>query len=203
MCMRMKSGGISFQNYELEHIRIQNFNQDKTLFFLLSIKLKYFFEQNMEDLLSLNSSTTKKEAKVKKFDNLNLGEYVVKSFKLKETNFGLRVFVEVDNFYLTLPPRFSDKINSAEQIAELNEKKFKMIYGGKDVDEFNKLIIDFVQLKQSEDPIETEVIETQRLEDDTDMEMNSSQEFEFVRTVKRKLGENSTQKQYANKKLRK
>lgn len=101
----------------------------------------------MEDLLSLNSSATKKSVKIKRFDDLENGEYIVKSFKLKDTPYGLRVHVEIDNFYLSLPPRFSDKINSVEQIAQLNAKKFKMIYGGKNAEEFNRLIIDFLPLK--------------------------------------------------------
>lgn len=70
----------------------------------------------------------------------------VKSFKLKNTPYGLRLHVQVDNFYLSLPPRFSDKINSDEQLAELNSNKLKMIYGGKNAEEFNMLIIDFVPL---------------------------------------------------------
>lgn len=86
------------------------------------------------------------EGKIKKFDNLSTGEYMVKSFKLKETQFGLRVYVEVDDFYLVLPARFFDKINSVQQLDELNENKFKMVYNGKNKDEFNKLMIDFIPL---------------------------------------------------------
>lgn len=151
----------------------------------------------MEDLLSLNSSTTKKEARVKKFDNLKIGEYVVKSFKLKDTTFGLRVFVEIDDFYLSLPPRFSDKINSSEQIVELNGKKFKMIYGGKDLEEFNKLIIDFVQLDEPED---VEIIPTQHYEEE--LGSDTSAEIEHLRRPKRTLGEKSLKNQYSNKKQR-
>lgn len=103
----------------------------------------------MEDLLSLNSSATKSNARMKRFDDLQVGTYIVKSFQLKETTFGLRVVVEIDNFYLTLPPRFSDKMNSEEQILELNAKKWTMVYGGKNASEFNKLIIDFKPLKDS------------------------------------------------------
>lgn len=102
--------------------------------------------EKMEDLLNLNSSATKAVAKSKRFDDLKIGEYLVKTFKLKEFPFGLRLLVEIDNFYLILPPRFSDKINSEQQLAEINAKKFKMVYGGKDPGEFNKLIIDFVLL---------------------------------------------------------
>lgn len=99
----------------------------------------------MEDLLSLNTSNQKtaNHEAVKKFDNLVIGDYLVKSFQLKDTKFGLRVFVEIDDFYLILPARFSDKINSKEQLEELNDQKWKMEYRGKNKDEFGKLMIDF------------------------------------------------------------
>lgn len=103
----------------------------------------------MDDLLSLNASSTNAEGRIKKFDNLPIGEYLVKSFKLKVTQFGLRVYVEIDDFYVVLPARFSDKINSAEQLEELNGNKFKMVYKGKNKEEFNKLMIDFVPLKEN------------------------------------------------------
>lgn len=136
----------------------------------------------MEELLSLNSSVAKTVAKIKRFDDLENGEYIVKSFNLKDTPYGLRVFVEVENFYLTLPPRFSDKINSAEQIAELNAKHFKMVYGGKNAAEFNRLIIDFVELKDVE-------------ERETDEDDSAVEEFdENKRKSKRKLTPSSSKK---------
>lgn len=103
----------------------------------------------MEDLLNLNSSNSV-GGKVKKFDNLAPGEYLVKSFKLKETNFGLKLYVQINDYYLVLPQRYADKINSDEQLKEINEKKYKMVYKGKNKDEFNKLMIDFVALKSDE-----------------------------------------------------
>lgn len=44
----------------------------------------------MEDLLNLNASNHKSGEKVKKFDDFANGEYLVKSFKLKDTPFGFR-----------------------------------------------------------------------------------------------------------------
>lgn len=136
----------------------------------------------MEDLLSLNSSVAKITPKIKRFDDLENGEYVVKSFKLKETPFGLRVFVEINNFYLSLPPRFSDKINSVDQIAELNVKKFKMVYGGKNAEEFNKLILDFVPLKDGDG------VGNQNNEDD------SEEEEDAQPRRKRSYGQSSSKK---------
>lgn len=134
----------------------------------------------MEDLLSLNSSVVKVEPKIKRFDDLENGEYVVKLFKLKETPFGLRVLVQINNFYLSLPPRFSDKINSVDQIAELNTKKFKMVYGGKNAEEFNKLILDFVPLKDG--------VGNQNNEDD------SEEEGDAQPRRKRSYGQSSSKK---------
>lgn len=105
----------------------------------------------MEDLLHLNASN-KSSDKIKKFENLDRGTYLVKSFELKETPFGLRLFVKIDDFGLILPPRYSDKINSDEQLKELNDGKFKMIYRGKNKDEYNKLMIDFKSLGEDEAP---------------------------------------------------
>lgn len=125
----------------------------------------------MEDLLSLNSSTTKSIARMKRFDDLQEGTYIIKSFQLKETTFGLRVVVQIDNFYLALPPRFSDKINSEDQILELNSKKWTMVYGGKDAKEFNKLIIDFKPLKDGK-----HLNQTTDEDDDDDVDDDSAEE---------------------------
>lgn len=150
-------------------------------------------EIKMEDLLSLNYSSAKKETKIKKFDSLENGEYTVKSFKLKDTNFGLRVFAEIDNFYLSLPPRFSDKINSEEQIAEINSKKWKMTYGGKDAAEFNKLIIDFKQMEKPKSQ-EAQIIESETADSE---EMLTPRDSRVKRSVEERP------KQYGNRKIRK
>lgn len=124
-----------------------NFN--RITFVLTTIQLNYCQEKSikMEDLINLNTSNKSGE-KIKKFDDLTQGTYLVKSFKLKDTTFGLRLYVQIDDFYLVLPPRYTDKINSDEQLQELNGGKFKMIYHGKNKDEYNKLMIDFKPLKE-------------------------------------------------------
>lgn len=97
----------------------------------------------MDALLSLNSSAQIREAYYKKFSDLPTGSYTVKRFHLKETNFGLRLLVEIEDFYLTLPQRFSEKINTQEQVKEINRGKWRLAYGGKDIANYNKLKIDF------------------------------------------------------------
>lgn len=115
----------------------------------------------MEELLSLNSAASKKVLRYKRFGDLDVGTYIVKSFKIKNGDYGLRVLVEIDNFYMTLPLRFSDKINSEEQVAELNAKKWKMVYGGKNANEFNRLILNFKPI------VEDQFIEESATEDES------------------------------------
>lgn len=115
----------------------------------------------------------------------------MKSFKLKDTQFGLRVYVEIDDFYLVLPARFSDKINSAEQLAEINENKVKMIYNGKNKDEFNKLMIDFVQLKEDA---------AKPNQNDDESEDDAGERFSRGQSTKRKFGEGTSKVQ--NKKAK-
>lgn len=147
---------------------------NRVAFVLLTIKfssvvVKKKTSIKMEDLINLNASNKSGE-KIKKFDDLAKGVYLVKSFKLKETTFGLRLYVQIDDFYLILPPRYTDKINSADQLKELNGGKFKMIYGGKNKDEFNKLMIDFQPLKEDENT----TVDSASDEDDEDLPLVKS-----------------------------
>lgn len=104
----------------------------------------------MEDLLSFNESNRSKDI-VKKFDDLAIGEYIPKLFKLADTNYGLKIYVSIDDFWIMLPTRYSDKINSDEQIRELNNTKFKMIYSGKDQNQGNRVMLKFKPLDDDED----------------------------------------------------
>lgn len=117
----------------------------------------------MEDLLGLNESNKRVDSNVKKFDNLKVGEYFVKSFSLKENQYGLQVYVEIDDFFIILPKRFSDKINSHEQIEELNSKKFKVVYHGKNAKEGNRVMLDFTPLDE-----QSEMVDGSELDSDED-----------------------------------
>lgn len=112
----------------------------------------------MDLLLSLNASAIKREPSFKKFSDLPYGSYTVKKFVLKDTNFGLRLLVLVDDFYLTLPQRFSDKISKAGQVEELNQRKFRLVYGGKDQQNFNMLKIDFNVVEPAPEPAAAEAV---------------------------------------------
>lgn len=123
----------------------------------------------MEDLLNLNASRTQIHERARKFDELAIGEYLVKSFKLKETTFGLRLHVLFEDFFIILPERYADKINSEEQITELNNLKWKMVYNGKNKQQGNRLMLDFEKLGNS-DKKPGAAVNTSHAEDSTSEE---------------------------------
>lgn len=87
-----------------------------------------------------------------KFEDLEIGrEYVIERFELlNDTKFGACIVVYIDGDMLYLPKRFV-KILKAD-IDNLNKKNHVLIYGGKDIANSNRIIIDFELVK--EDPAE-------------------------------------------------
>lgn len=76
----------------------------------------------------------------KNFDQLDIGEHKIKQFAIKDTQYGTRIQVTIEDFYVFLPARFSDKITSESEIDELNATPCIMIYKGK---EKNCIQLDF------------------------------------------------------------
>lgn len=71
------------------------------------------------------------------FTNLKPGEYTITNFAIVQTTYGERIKVEMGDQFLFLPDRFNEKIK-VEHLAELNRYPKRMIYGGKDPEEFNR-----------------------------------------------------------------
>ncbi|DAC81321.1 hypothetical protein QKK82_gp03 [Mayetiola barley midge adintovirus] len=79
----------------------------------------------------------------KSFKDLAVGEYIVNSFVVVETkNYGQRIRINLDEYYMYLPERFQQMLDAAT-IAELNGGPKVMIYSGKDATDQNRLILDF------------------------------------------------------------
>lgn len=79
-----------------------------------------------------------------KFDDLTVGSrYEIDHFALVDTQYGRRVSVWINEDILHLPIRFVKEISTQEQIDALNENKYVMIYGGKDLNRKNRILIDF------------------------------------------------------------
>lgn len=92
---------------------------------------------------------------IKKFDDLAIGTYLVSSFSLKDTKYGRRIFVNIGEFCVVLPPRFMERVNKQKQIDELNASSFNMIYNGKDKDKKDLLMLKFVEVFETSDDDDT------------------------------------------------
>lgn len=99
----------------------------------------------------LNAACTGKTFKPSKpFTDISPGEYRVVQFKLIQTKtYGIRLTVELEDFMAWMPQRFATAINDQQKIDELNttaeKKNLFMFYDGKDVDNFNRLKLSFLQ----------------------------------------------------------
>lgn len=70
-----------------------------------------------------------------------MGEYIVTHFERRITDHGERVRVSIDDYYMYLPSRFNSL--TQEVLDDLNETPKIMVYGGKNPNAQNALILDF------------------------------------------------------------
>lgn len=96
--------------------------------------------EKMSAMNALQTACSKRE--YKSFENLPVGEYIVRSFTMWGTEFGPRIRIDIDETYMFLPKRFSDALTEA-QVTELNKSTKIMSYFGKDVNENGRLLLDF------------------------------------------------------------
>lgn len=91
-------------------------------------------------LAALNSACVKKT--YQSFKNLERGEYIVDSFSIVDTTHGKRVRIDMSETYMLLPERFFKQLNN-ETIAALNQSPKIMVYGGKETNNRDRLILEF------------------------------------------------------------
>lgn len=87
------------------------------------------------------------------FEDLSMGDYFISSFALVQSNFGLRIRVDIGNRMLLLPDRFT-KAFTEEHIKELNQGEYIMIYKGKEPST-KKLLLDFEMVNSYSGPFYT------------------------------------------------
>lgn len=92
----------------------------------------------------------------KSFKDLPVGSYVIKRFSLFETTYGVRVRIEINDWYMFLPERFTGFIRD-ENIADLNAATVVMTYSGKDMNNQSRLILDFdvITINEAADELTT------------------------------------------------
>lgn len=76
------------------------------------------------------------------FKDLSPGEYIVNKFTIINTAYGERIRVDLHDSYMYLPQGFLKTLNP-EVLDDLNKSPKMMVYGGKDVNNHNALILDF------------------------------------------------------------
>lgn len=104
-----------------------------------------FFKKNLHksdqvcEMDSLKSACLTKN--FKSFKELAHGEYIVNRFMHVDTKHGKRVRIDLEEFYMYLPERFSSLTEA--DINSLNASQKIMVYSGKDASKQNRLILDF------------------------------------------------------------
>lgn len=96
----------------------------------------------MDKLKSACKKTSIKKT-YKSFKDINIGEYNINRFAVVDCQFGKRIRIDLDEFFMYLPERFVKFLTDAD-IDQLNEAVPKvMVYSGKDAENKDRLILDF------------------------------------------------------------
>lgn len=93
----------------------------------------------------------------KNFNDLEKGEYEVKSFSIRQMSFGLCVCAYFEDFYVALPDRFMQQVGQRKKIEELNSEKYLMIFAGKIATRQNFVDVDFIKITSDVEPINIEM----------------------------------------------
>jgi hypothetical protein len=82
------------------------------------------------------------------FDELPIGEHLVKYFQLDKSKFGMRVeAVLCSGNTIGLPERFHREFPTQIDIDALNENQHILVYKGKDKQRNNRIMLDFILQK--------------------------------------------------------
>lgn len=81
------------------------------------------------------------------FDELSIGFHPVQKFQLNTSRYGTRIEVLLQNGSIVgLPERFYNTNSSQTDIDELNNSQYIMEYIGKDKNNKNRLMLDFITI---------------------------------------------------------
>jgi hypothetical protein len=83
-------------------------------------------------------------------DSLVIGTaYEVVNFRLKESTYGRCLVADLaDGFWLVLPKRIGNAVETPEQVEQLNSKKYWMVFKGRNAQYRNMAIIEFKTYEQ-------------------------------------------------------
>lgn len=110
----------------------------------------------------MDALTVLKEACLRKtyksFNLLQPGEYIVTLFEKYSSRHGDRIRITIEDTYMLLPERFNEALTD-QILLDLNKSPKIMIYGGKDLSNQNRLILDFKDASFYADMFITEITE--------------------------------------------
>lgn len=79
------------------------------------------------------------------FDTLNIGSHEIQQFILRETRYGTKLAVQMNDSIYILPDRFSKNITTEAEVNELNTSRYNLIFQGRDEKKRNRLLIEFIE----------------------------------------------------------
>lgn len=97
-----------------------------------------------EAMAALQSACEKKN--FLSFKNLRLGEYIVKNFCIVDSLHGKRIQIELNDGYMYLPERFV-AVLPQPIIDDVNRSPKILIYKGKDINDGNRLLLEFKDIE--------------------------------------------------------
>lgn len=100
--------------------------------------------------ISASTSTSTSKPYVK-FDDLPVGDYFIQSFSYVQTKYGKTIRLDIGLNVVFLPQRFITRIgekNIQKTLDEMNKGQYWLLYGGKDLSEFNRLLLDIVSAEE-------------------------------------------------------
>lgn len=107
--------------------------------------------------------------------DLQPGRYEITRFEIRETQYGKRLVIEINQGMMFLPEKMMKKINSESAIKKLNNDRYDLVFEGK---ENNVLKFDFEKHAATDD------------EDDDDDETDTEEQQQANKSNKRKTNNN-------------
>lgn len=71
-----------------------------------------------------------------RMSNLDPGRYEIRKFSLRDSQYGKRLVIEVEQGYVYLPEKMLKKFNSEKEVNKLNRDRYDLVYEGNDSNKF-------------------------------------------------------------------
>lgn len=86
-----------------------------------------------------------------RMSDLNPGRYEIRKFFFRDSQFGKRLVIEIDQGFIFLPEKMLKKINSEKAVDKLNKDHYDLVYEGQDDHSPNRLNFTFEKHETSDE----------------------------------------------------